>query len=126
MNDEDRRNEIVTFAVYPDTKDEWESAAQDDPDADSLSQLVRVAVNRYLHDRAKCSSGEVSQEIHGQLTELNTQQEQLAQHLDGIKGQLTDVREAVTGEAVGPETEALADDIFGLRSMEQCRHAVRR
>ena len=122
MNDEDRRNEIVTLAVYPDTKDEWESAAQDDPDADSLSQLVRVAVNRYLHDRASGSSGEVSQEIHEQLTELNTQQEQLAQHLDGIKGQLTDVREAVTGEAVGPETEALADDIFEMLPSKKEAH----
>jgi predicted transcriptional regulator len=114
MSDEDRRNEIVTLAVYPDIKNQWESAAQDDPDADSLSQLVRVAVNRYLHDQVNGSSEEVSQEIHEQLTELNTQQEQLAQHLDGIKGQLTDVREAVTGEAVGPETEALADDIFEM------------
>ena len=80
MNDEDRRNEIVTLAVYPDIKDQWESAVQDDPDADSLSQLVRVAVNRHFHDRVNGSSGAVSQEIHEQLTELNTQQEQLAQH----------------------------------------------
>lgn len=122
MSDEDRRNEIVTLAVYPDTKDQWESAAQDDPDADSLSQLVRVAVNRYLHDRANGSSGEVSQEIHEQLMELNTQQEQLAQHLNGIKGQLTDIREAVTGEAVGPETEALADDIFEMLPSKKEAH----
>ena len=54
--------------------------------------------------------------------ELNTQQEQLAQHLDGIKGQLTDVREAVTGEAVGPETEALADDIFEMLPSKKEAH----
>lgn len=114
MSDENRRNAVISLAVYPDTKDEWEAAADEDPNADSLSQLIRVAVNRYLHEQAGASSGEVTQEIHDQLTELNTQQKQLAQHLDGIKGQLTDVREAVTGESVGPETEALAEDIFDL------------
>ena len=88
------------------------------PDAGAAGRAGRlsVAVNRYLHNRANGSSGEISQEIHEQLTELNTQQKQLAQHLDGIKGQLTDVRKAVTGEVAGPETEALADDIFGSRT----------
>jgi hypothetical protein len=114
MSDENRRDAVISLAVYPDTKDEWESAAEKDPNADSLSQLVRVAVNRYLQDRANGSSGEVSQEMHEQLTELNTQQKQLAQHLDGLKGQLADIREAVTGESVGPETETLAEDIFDL------------
>jgi len=50
------------------------------------------------------------------LTELNTRQKQLAQHLDGIKRQLTDIRKAVTSVVVGPETKALADDIFGSRT----------
>jgi hypothetical protein len=114
MNDESRRNAVVSLAVYPDTKDEWEEAAKDDPNADSLSQLIRVAVNRYLHEQTNPSGGDTSEEIHDELTELHTRQEQFEQHLDGIKGQLTDVREAVTKASVGPETEALAEDIFDL------------
>lgn len=114
MSDEDRRNAVVSLAVYPETKEAWESAATDDPNADSLSQLIRVAVNRYLTDEQGGTQGELPQEVHEQLTDLNSQQKRLSQHLDEMKGQLADIREAVVGSSVGPETEALADDIFEI------------
>lgn len=113
MSEGSSRNAVVTLAVYPDTKEKWKKAVNEDPDADSLSQLIRVAVSRYLHEDTG-SSEDALQEVHQQLTELNSQQNRLAQHLDEIKGQLTDIREAVTGSAAGPETEALAEDIFEL------------
>jgi len=40
MSNEERRNAVVSLAVYPDTKDEWEDAVQEDPNTDPLSQLV--------------------------------------------------------------------------------------
>jgi len=50
MSNEERRNAVVSLAVYPDTKDEWEDAVQEDPNTDPLSQLVRVAVSQSLHN----------------------------------------------------------------------------
>lgn len=98
MSDDDRRNAVVSLAVYPNTKEEWESAVRGDPDADTLSQLICVVVSRYIHERSSGSNRGVSEEFYEQLTELNTQQERLARHMDEIKGQLTDIREAVINQ----------------------------
>ena len=37
MSDRDQRSEMVGIAVYPDTKEEWKQAVEDDPNADSLT-----------------------------------------------------------------------------------------
>lgn len=119
MSDENRRDAVVSLAVYPDTKEKWENASEEDPNADSLSQLVRVAVQRYLYERDNDSSGEISEEVHELLRNMNNQQEALAQRMDELKGQLTDVREAVSGEEVSPEIEALAEDVFEALPTEE-------
>jgi hypothetical protein len=33
MTDQDRRDEMIGIKVYPDTKEEWEQAVKNDPDA---------------------------------------------------------------------------------------------
>ena len=119
MSDRGQRSERVGIVVYPNTKEKWEQAAEDDPDADSLSQFVRVAVNRYLHDRSNGSNAEASEEIHEHLAELQTQQQSALQRLDGINGQLSDIRDAVVGSAVDSETKELAKDIFEMLPSEQ-------
>jgi hypothetical protein len=78
MTDRDCRDEMIGIKVYPDTKEEWEQAVKDDPDADTLSQLVRVAVSRHIHDRSGSTGGGISEEIHEHLTDLNTQQQSVA------------------------------------------------
>ncbi|MFP8951656.1 hypothetical protein ACLI4Z_01610 [Natrialbaceae archaeon A-arb3/5] len=45
----DQRTERVGIVVYPETKEEWKQAAENDPDADTLSQFVRVAVSQYTY-----------------------------------------------------------------------------
>lgn len=122
MSDQTRRTAVVTLAVYPATKEEWEAAAENDPNADSLSQLVRVAVNRYLNEQFGDSSRGVSQDVHEQLTELNSQYGRLASEFDELKGQLTDIRDEVTGTTVGPEIEALAEDVFEALPSKQEAH----
>lgn len=116
MTDHETRDEVVTLAVYPSTKEEWERSVRDDPNADNLSQLVRVAVNRHLHQSTQDG---ISDELHDQLASIGTQQDQIVQSFDEIKGQLTDIREAVAGSSVSPETKALASDIFELLPTEQ-------
>lgn len=112
---------MISFVVYPETKTEWQEAVESNeyPNIDSLSQLARIAINQYLHDQSSGSGAEVSQEVHEQLTELNTQQEGINQRLDEIKGQLSDVRETVVGSEISSETEELAQDIFNILPTKQ-------
>jgi hypothetical protein len=46
------------------------------------------------------------------LTTISAGQDKLAQQLDEIKGQLSDVRDSVQGSAVRPEIEDLAEDVL--------------
>jgi hypothetical protein len=119
MTDRDCRDEMIGIKVYPDTKEEWEQAVKDDPDADTLSQLVRVAVSRHIHDRSGSTGGGISEEIHEHLTDLNTQQQSVAQRLNEINGQLKDIHDAIVGSAIDSETKELAEDIFDLLPTEQ-------
>lgn len=121
MSEESRRTATVSLAVYPATKDEWEKTADADPNADSLSQLIRVAVNRYRHEQSD-ASGAGTQDLQEQLTELNTQYERLAHTLDEVKGHLGEIRESVKGPTVRPEVEDLADEVFNLLPTKQEAH----
>jgi hypothetical protein len=118
VTDQNQRSEMIGLAVYPDIKEEWKQAVEDDPDADSLSQLIRVAVSRHIYDRSK-SGSEVSQEIHDELTELLSQQQTLDQRLNEMSGQLREIRDAVVGSEADPVIEELANDIFELLPSEQ-------
>lgn len=119
MTDQNRRDEMIGIKVYPDTKEEWEQAVEDDPDADTLSQLIRVAVSRHIYDRAGSSGGELSEEIHEHLTDIHTQQQSVVQRLNEINGQLTDVHDEVVGSAIDSDTKELAKDIFEVLPTEQ-------
>lgn len=119
MSEQDHQDAVITVAVYPETKAEWEEAVEDDLNTDSLSQLIRLAVSQYLADQSSGTGGAFSEELHEPLTQLNTQQDRLTHQLDELEGQLADIREAVVGSTVGPETEALADDIFELLPSEK-------
>jgi len=112
MSGQNRRSERIQLAVYPDTKEEWEQAIERDPNVDSISQLVRLAVNLYLNDDSNRSGASVAQDVHEHLTDLNTRQEKVLQRLDQVNGRVTDVRDAVIETEVGSEIEALADDVF--------------
>ncbi|MFB6236099.1 MAG: hypothetical protein ABEH81_13475 [Halopenitus sp.] len=112
MSDQNRRNCRVELAVYRDTKEEWERAVENDPNVASVSQLVRLAVNLYLNDDNDTSGASVAQDVHEHLTDLTTRQQKVLQRLDQVNGRLTEIRDAVVGTEVGPEIEALADDIF--------------
>lgn len=119
MSDRDQRSEMVGIAVYPETKEEWQQAAEDDLDADTLSQFIRVAVNRYIYNRSNGPGDEISEEVHDQLTELNAQQEALGRRLNEITAQLSEIREAVVGAEILSDTEELANDIFDLLPSKQ-------
>jgi len=119
VSEEDRRNAVVSLAVYPGTKNEWEQAVEDDLNADTLSQLIRVAVSQYLHDDYGPSSQGLSEELYQQLTELISQQEKTLQRLDQLNGRLTDIREGMSGSQIDQETKALADEIFDVLPTEQ-------
>lgn len=119
MSDRGQRSERVGIVVYPNTKEKWEQSAEDDPDADSLSKFVRVAVNRYLHDRSNGSNAEASGEIHEHLADLQTQQQSALQRLDGMNDQLSDIRDAVVGSAVDPGTKD------SPRTSSRCFHRSR-
>jgi hypothetical protein len=122
MSEEKQRDSRVSLAVYENTKDEWEQAVVEDPNADSLSQLIRVAVSQYLHDEYGSSTQGMSEEVHAQLNDLNSHQEATLQRLDQMNGRLGDVREALAGTEVDAETEALADEIFEVLPSEQDLH----
>jgi hypothetical protein len=66
MTEQDCRDEMIGIKVYLDTKEEWEQTVEDDPDADTLSQLIRVAVSRHVYDRAGSSGGELSEGVYEQ------------------------------------------------------------
>lgn len=119
MSDQNRRSERIQLAVYPDTKEEWARAIKKDPNVDSISQLVRLAVNLYLNDDNDTSGASVAQDVHDHLSDLSTRQEKMLQRLDQVNGRVTDVRDAVVGTEVGPEIEALAEDVFEELPTEQ-------
>lgn len=106
MSERDQRSEVVGTAMYPDPKEEWKQAVEDNPNSDSRSQPIRGAVSRHIHDRSCSAGGEISKEIHDDLTDLNTQQQSVVQRLNEINGHLKDIHEAVVGSAIDSETKA--------------------
>lgn len=100
----------ISLAVHEDTREKWKTAAEDDPHADSMAQLIRTAVTGYINEE---DTRDISlpDNLDEQLTDLRTQQKAITRRLDEFRGQLEDVREAVESQA-DPETAELAEDVF--------------
>jgi len=95
------------------TAPELMQAIEDDPNADSLSQLVRVAMQHYLSDTREAGSG-LADAARDHLADLSETQQEIADQLDQIDTRLHDIHESVTSTNVSADIEHLADQIFDL------------
>lgn len=107
----------ISIAVHEETRDDWKDAAEDDPQTDSMAQLIRIAVAQYLNDTDDTSSTGVPDGIEEQLSDLAAQHHDITRTLNELRGQSDDIHEAVTS-SVDPETEQLANDVFDLLPSE--------
>ena len=80
-------DERITVIVDSDTRSEWEEYIDNNPDADNMSHLLRMAVNDYItadEDDAELESKQINN-VEEQVETLNKELGQIQDTLQVIK-----------------------------------------
>jgi hypothetical protein len=106
VSDGDRQREQVHLNVYGGEKDKWRETVRNDPNVESLSQLVRVAVTQYIQSR-KDGGGPG---MNGLAEDVDS----LSRQLTSLEGQLREVQsslEELSEPTVPPEWTEPSDEL---------------
>jgi hypothetical protein len=105
------KTEQIHVAVTPERKEEWQEHAKEHPNINgSLSQLIRLAVEREIADTGAGGEG-LNEEASGRLSEILEQNRSLQSQLQGIEARLGSVERAVQED---PELQSLANEVFAV------------
>lgn len=107
MPDRDRFNMLLPT----DQKQRWGEYADESPEVDSLSHLVRLAVEKEIDGQNGSRENGADEEVSEQLGEVINQNRQLESRLQAMEARLGSIEQAVQEE---PEVAKLANEVFGI------------
>ncbi|UTF53413.1 hypothetical protein [Natronosalvus rutilus] len=104
----------VNLEVQKETKEEWEKAAKNDPNAGgNLSGFVRSAVMAKINNNSESHGKE---DIHKEITELKDMVADLTQSLQTTNARLSELETDIRSD---PEIEKLANELFSRLPTER-------
>jgi chromosome segregation ATPase len=92
VSDESRRRDQVHLNVYGGEKEKWRKTVRNDPNVESLSQLVRVAVTQYIQTR-RGDGGPRLNSIREDIESLSRRLQSLEGQLEGLQSSLDELSE---------------------------------
>lgn len=111
MSDTDNGRARFNLLLAPEQKERWEEYADDNPEVDSLSHLVRLAVQKEMTGANPRGNDDTSAEVAQRLSEVIEQSREVTNRLQSVEARLNAIEQAVQDD---PALTKLANDVFAV------------
>lgn len=103
--------ERFNMVLAPDQKEQWEDYRDENPNVDSLSHLVRLAVSKEIASSTRTDARESSDDLEAHLAELVDQNQEVVERLKSLEARLGTVEQSLQED---PDIQKLANEVFAV------------